>query len=307
MQLSVIIATRNRMHAMPGCLDSIAASLAAAGLRDAEIVVVDNGSADDTAAAVVLAWARDRGISLQAVAERKPGLSHARNRGVRHAQGRLLLFTDDDCRLEPGYIGQLLAYDAADAGLVLRGGRVVLGNGSDLPLTVTPATRKTWSKASPPRHENIGTFILGCNMTMRRALFDRVGPFDERFGGGSAPIQCGEDHEYIFRAYCKGVTIATVPDMTVFHFHGRQSVDDGYRLMRNYMTGSGAIYAKYLFRSPNLCRQLYWDCKIAAKEIVTGSNLFLPDIGFSARDKLACYARGAARYFFTRSLQSQRQ
>jgi glycosyltransferase involved in cell wall biosynthesis len=42
MKLSVIIATRNRAHAIAGCLDSVAASLANASLLDAEIVVVDN-------------------------------------------------------------------------------------------------------------------------------------------------------------------------------------------------------------------------------------------------------------------------
>ncbi len=35
---------------------------------------------------------------------------------------------------------------------------------------------------------------------------------------------------------------------------------------------------------------------MAAREIATGTNLCLPDLGFSTRDKLACYVRGAARY-----------
>jgi glycosyltransferase involved in cell wall biosynthesis len=48
MKLSVIVSTRNRAHAIVGCLDSIAASLAKAAPLDAEIVVVDNGSQDAT-------------------------------------------------------------------------------------------------------------------------------------------------------------------------------------------------------------------------------------------------------------------
>jgi len=56
MRLSVIVATRNRAHALAGCLDSIAASLANAAPLSAEIVVVNNGSKDATAD-VVNQWA----------------------------------------------------------------------------------------------------------------------------------------------------------------------------------------------------------------------------------------------------------
>ena len=48
MKLSIIIATRNRAHAIVGCLDSIPPAFAKAGPLDAEIVVVDNGSTDNT-------------------------------------------------------------------------------------------------------------------------------------------------------------------------------------------------------------------------------------------------------------------
>ena len=56
MKLSVIVATRNRAHAITCCLDSIAASLAHAASLDAEIVVVDNGSTDATSE-IVKRWA----------------------------------------------------------------------------------------------------------------------------------------------------------------------------------------------------------------------------------------------------------
>ncbi len=74
--------------------------------------------------------------------------------------------------------------------------------------------------------------------------------------------------------------------------------------MRCYMVASGALYAKYFLKSPNLCRQIYWDCGNAVREMVGGTNLFLPDIGFSNRDKVACYVRGAARYAFIGRHQS---
>jgi len=297
MKLSVIIATRNRGHAITFCLDSIAASVDRAGAISAEIVVVDNGSTDGTSA-VVAAWAGANPIPVQLLHEPKASLARARNHAVRHAKGDLLVFTDDDCRLDPGYVSQLLAYDAADTGLVLRGGLVTSGEPTDLPLTVTHPAFRRWQKyKNPPRYDNIGTFILGCNMAMRRSLAERIGLFDPDFGPGGR-IGSGEDHEYVFRAYCAGITIEVVPDMTVAHHHGRKAASEGNRLMRAYMVGSGAIYAKYFLKSPNLCRQIYWDCRNAVREFVGGTNLFLPDIGFSSRNKVACYVRGAARYAF---------
>ena len=298
MRLSVIVATKNRAYAIAGCLDSIAAAITHAAPVDAEIVVVDNGSTDDTGA-IIKAWASESAVPVQLLFEPKSGLSCAHNRALRTARGDLLAFTDDDCRLSEDYISQLLRYDAADTGLVLRGGRIELGDPTDLPLTInTSPTRQQWSRAAnSARHDNIGHSLAGCNMTMRRALVERVGSFDEGFGSG-ARIGSGGDTDYFIRAYLADVTLEYVPDMTVFHYHGRKTNDAGQKLLRNYMTGNGALYARYLFKDPNLCRPFYWDCKQALKEIITGKNTFLPDIGVSHRDKVVSSVRGAARYIF---------
>ncbi len=124
-------------------------------------------------------------------------------------------------------------------------------------------------------------------------------PFDEDFGPGSR-VGSGEDTDYIFRAYLAGATLEYVPDMAVSHYHGRKTSDDGRALFRRYLIGSGALNVKYLRKHPNLCRQTYWDLKHVVKEIVTGSNTFLPSIGFSHKDKLACIMRGAVMYSLLR-------
>jgi hypothetical protein len=75
--------------------------------------------------------------------------------------------------------------------------------------------------------------------------------------------------------------------MTVFHYHGRKQKPVGYKLMRSYSIGAGALYAKYFFRHPNLCRPVWWDVKAAIKEILSGSNTFFPVVGFSHKHKAA--------------------
>ena len=299
MKLAVIVCTRNRAYAILQCLQSIQDAIVNAAPVDAEIIVVDNGSTDETSA-VVQNWARTCLFPVQLLSEPNKGLSRARNRALRSTRADLLAFTDDDCRLSKDYIGQLLRHDAADTGLVLRGGRVELGEPTDLPITINTAdTLLRWSlKDNSARHDRLSGPISGCNMAMRRVLVERLGPFDERLGAG-ASIPSAEDADYNFRAYLAGATLEYVPDMVVFHHHGRKTVEAARKLLIDYEIGNGALYARYLFLHPNLCRPFYWNCKDALREIITGTNTFLPDIGVSEMDRVSANLRGALRYLLT--------
>jgi GT2 family glycosyltransferase len=229
--------------------------------------------------------------------EPRAGVAVARNRALRTAQGELLVFVDDDCRLSKEYVNDLLRHDAADTEPVLRGGRVELGDPTDLPMTIrtTPTRQRLNRRTNPATHDSIVGGIMGCNMMMRRALVERLGPFDERFGAGSSS-ESGEDSEYLFRAYLAGFTLEYVPDMTVFHYHGRKEKAVGYKLCRAYSISNGAIYAKYFFKQPSLCLPFYWDIKKSIKEIVSGRNLFSPLTGFSFKHKVAYVVLGAVRF-----------
>ena len=296
MKLSIIVCTRNRAHGVAVCLNSIAASLAYAGNPDAELVVVDNGSTDETAVQLKN-WAATGKMPLQILTEPRRGLSRARNYGIRNAKGDLLAFIDDDCRPTLTYVEELLRHDAADSEPVLRGGAVLLGDPSDLPLTVTRHTQpKRWHiRDDVTRRENPGNAILGCNIAMRRTVLDRIGLYDEKLGPGT-PLHAGEDPDMVFRAYLAGIPIAFETDMAVTHHHGRKSTAEGRQLFKNYCLGGGAVYAKYLFRHPDFCRQYYWDLKNSVREIRSGKNTFMPSVDFSHKDKILYSTAGAALY-----------
>lgn len=296
MKLSVIVATKDRAHSIAKCLHFIAAAFANASPIEAEIVVVDNGSSDDTSD-VVRSWALKSGLSVNLLFEPRVGKARALNLALRKAKGEILAFTDDDCRLDGEYVNDLMRHDAADNNLVVRGGRVELGDPSDLPFTInTKPTRMRWSLAeNSARVHGISGQIIGANTMTRRKLFDVIGPFDESLGPGSA-IGSGEDTDVLFRAYLAGATLEYVPDTTVFHYHGRKTNAEAIALWRQYMIGIGALYMKYLFKHPNFCVPLWWDAKAALKEIKDGTNSFIPSVGFSHRDKILWSARGAFKY-----------
>jgi len=295
MKVSIIVCTFNRAYAITRCLDSIAQSLAAASPIDAEIVVVDNASTDGTSAAVT-AWSDSCTFPVRLLNEPRKGLACARNCALRSAQGDILAFTDDDCRMDINYARDLLQHFEQDTTPVLRGGRVELGDPSDLPITIiTAQTLRRWNrKINSARYENLGNCLAGCNMTMSRGVVEKLGDFDWKFS--TKDIPAGEDADYVYRAYVAGITIEYVPDMVVFHHHGRKTPDEGNRLFRNYMIGIGALYAKHFFRDPNLCRQFYWDGKNAVKEVFTGRNHFWKEIGFFTKHKVAYNIMGAYKY-----------
>lgn len=102
--MSIVICTRNRCSVLDRCLSTVAG---VEGLDRAEVLVVDNGSTDETAA-VIERWMATV-PQLRCVYEPRPGLSHARNSGVHNATGDVLAFLDDDVLVDQGWLDGLVA------------------------------------------------------------------------------------------------------------------------------------------------------------------------------------------------------
>jgi glycosyltransferase involved in cell wall biosynthesis len=289
-ELSFIICTRNRAHAVRHSLDAVARAVHEAAGVTAELVVVNNGSTDGTAG-VLKAWAASAPLRVKVIEEPRPGLAVARNSGIAAAAGRLLVFTDDDCLLDLCYVADLLEHDAGDNGPKIRGGRVELGDPGDLPFSI----KREYSMCRLRDGIHPGGFILGCNMTMSRDVVERLGEFDERFGAGGR-FRSGEDTEYLYRAYLAGIPVEYVPNMVVFHFHGRKDLREIHKLHYGYSIGNGALYAKYMFRSWRLLRHFYWDVRNSAREVF-GGRTFMPEVGLTHRSKIAGNIQGIMQFW----------
>src|SRR5438105_795860 len=96
--LSVALCTRNRAALLQRALQGVLAQLG----DDAELLIVDNASSDDTPRIAQAAAAADPRV--RALVEKEPGLSVARNAALREACGRVVVFLDDDAVAGPGWL-----------------------------------------------------------------------------------------------------------------------------------------------------------------------------------------------------------
>jgi GT2 family glycosyltransferase len=239
--VSLIICTRNRAEQLRTCLSRM---LVLEAPCEWELIVVDNGSSDATAA-VVGEYAAGAPIPLRYLREPVAGLSRARNRGIAAARGDAILFTDDDCYPEADYLRAAVAV-LGNPRVDYFGGRILLHDPTDAPMTIKTSTEV---ELIPP-----GTFvgagvIHGANMGFLRQVITRIGGFNEGLGAGSQ-VNAGEDIEYIARASAAGFHGGYFPGPTVSHHHGRKSGELA-ALSWGYHLGRGAYYTSMILQTPS--------------------------------------------------------
>ena len=234
---SIIICSRNRAAQLENCLDSIREDemLATA----AELVLVDNGSMDETQQ-VMKAHADQARYPVLVRMEPDAGLSRARNVGLDAASGDLLLFTDDDCYLDPGYIPLAVErFESEDVDF--GGGQIILHDERDAYVGYNLFEhRKT---LEPGRFIPAGA-IQGSSMIFHRRVVEAIGFFDTMLGPGTS-FNC-DDIDYVARASFAGFTGGLFPELVVRHDHGRRTNRDYRDILRSYDHGRGAYYAKYI-------------------------------------------------------------
>lgn len=110
--MTIVVPVKNRPTLVVRCLDSIKAQT----WRPLRVIVVDNGSTDDTSLRV-RAWIdanADEGLQVDLVKESRPGPSAARNAGIREVDSRLMMHFDSDDTMRPGHIENIMRRFAED-------------------------------------------------------------------------------------------------------------------------------------------------------------------------------------------------
>jgi len=212
-----------------------------------ELLVVDNGSDDDTAE--VLA-SFDGKLPLRTVPEPAPGLSNARNRAVQEARGDYIIWTDDDILVEPGWLMHYCNAFRRWPQASLFGGPIEPLFEGDPPGWITrtldqigPVYGRQSLGDSPVRllPESIGKGPYGGNMAMTRtALLDH--PFDSSLGVRHGQYGIGEETEVMRKMLEAGLEGWWIPEPGVRHVIPPENQDEWY--VRRWMVGSGRYIAR---------------------------------------------------------------
>ncbi len=200
--VSVIVPAFNAAGTLDDCL---AALLAQSVARSSyEIIVVDDGSLDATAD--VAARYCDEGVQL--VRQPNQGAASARNMGVAHAGGDLLLFTDSDCVPQPDWIERMVAA-FADPETVGAKGTYLTGQRRLVARFVQIEYEDRYDRMrNQERIDFIDTYSAG----YRRDIF-------QQNGGFNVAVRFVEDQEFSFRLAEKGYKLVFVPEARVSHLH----------------------------------------------------------------------------------------
>ena len=239
--LSVVLCTRNRRDSLARCLDYLAVAAGNAP-EPWELLVVDNGSGDGTSR--LLEERQQEGIlPLRCLLEPMSGLARARNRGLASAEGKVIVFLDDDCLVDPTWLAALLAAYRGNQAVDAVGGRVDLHDTNDLPTSIRPFDEALAITDLPTAF----TRLIGCNFSARADALQRVGGFDQRLGAGT-PAGSAEDLDLFHRLLRAGCRMRYDPAVRLAHAHGRSRPEQILSLNRNYLLGRGAFYAKHALR-----------------------------------------------------------
>jgi glycosyltransferase involved in cell wall biosynthesis len=237
MDVSLIICTRDRCQQLARCLESVRRI---AFDRPWELIIVDNGSTDETAA-VVREFIKTADVRATYLFEPRLGKSKGLNTALETASGQILAFTDDDCYPAPDFLSQVWsAFDDPSVGYI--GGRIMLHDPADHPITInesmTPVT-------FPARSFVCAGCVQGANMAFRRRVLFDIGGFDPLFGPGALFI--AEEIDAVGRASAMGWKGEYRPEVVVRHHHGRKAADAA-ALWKSYAIGRGAYHMKLLLR-----------------------------------------------------------
>jgi glycosyltransferase involved in cell wall biosynthesis len=276
MLASVVIATLDRASLLAATVDSLAHAVVPAGW-EMEVVVVDNGSTDNTQE--ILAR-KDLPFPLRSVVEPTRGLAVARNSGVAASRGEMVLVTDDDVEVGRDWVGSLLSAFSTHGADLAYGPIEPLWEASP-PSWYSPLVAGYFGVLDHGKavlvNDSRRLQGFGANHAFSRAAFTRLGGYDVRFGLRGNRVGGGEDSDLFNRSYQQGLTVVYHPSAVVRHHipatwcskdhiyqRCRLGIEDYYDILRVQAGSAPRLFGipRYMFRL-NIEHAWRWLCAAA--------------------------------------------
>ena len=209
--ITIVVATHNRAAMLRKTLESLINQVTE-GKFSYEVLVIDDGSTDDTAGVVREVAGEARSLAVSYVYKSAGGEGDARNRGVAEARGEWIAFCDDDQWAEPRWLAELYAA-ARESGVDIVDGPVVLDLPESSARTLGPKSRRVLGEKflgpEPGPYTSKETMGAG-SVLIRKSLFTAVGGFDITF-------RQGVDTDFFYRAEQGGFSAWYCPRAIMHH------------------------------------------------------------------------------------------
>ena len=253
MQLSVIILNYKVRYFLELCVLSVQKALEG---MDAEIIVVDNDSSDDSCAMM-----KSRFPNVKLIENKENvGFPKGNNIGVAHAKGEYICILNPDTVVAEDTFRKVLDFAKAQIDLGIVGCKLIDGTGKFLPeskrgvptpwvaftklfglynlFPKTSAFNKYYAQHLSPIETGKVAILVGAFMVLKRELYNEIGGFDERY------FMYGEDVDLSYMALLKGKNNFYFHDTTVIQYKGESTVKDG-TYMKRFQRAMHFFYKKH--------------------------------------------------------------
>lgn len=238
----VVVCTYNRSQSLRRTLQSCCALSIPPGLKW-ELLVVDNNSIDATRR---VCEEFSRAIPLRYVFEPRQGKSHALNRAVQETTAPLLLFTDDDVEVQPGWLRCLYETAREHPEASFFGGRILPKWERTPPRWMEQHSKSMlcWITVHLDMGDTVqpvarNVLCFGANLALRRDVFEGGLRFREDIGPRPSEPVRGEEIQVLKHLLRNGCTGLYVPDAIVLHFTPRRRMTEAY--LREWCKGAGML------------------------------------------------------------------
>jgi len=284
-EVSVVIATYNQAH----WLGQAIADVRGQTFRDWELVVVDDGSTDETRAIVAR---HEEDARVRYLFQTNQERSAARNRGIAASSGRLVAFLDADDRWLPEKLARQVTALAVspEAALCYTAARFVDGSGAPLPVRKPP---RVVAGRIFPRLVRANLMILA-SVVARRDLLEAAGGFD-----ATLPVYGCEDWDLWLRLARRHPVVAVDEELTLYRQHAGNTTRE--QLLQSAFCVIDRLYADPevarlagISRTAVRARHLWYHAAgMAAEQRSAGARLALRALGESPWAVLSRPAAGA--------------
>jgi len=244
--ISIIVSTYNGESYINNCLTSLVNQTLSKDKY--EVIVVNNNSTDNTEEICKKHIAKYDNFKF--FNENEQGLSCARNRGIKEANGEYIAFIDDDAKADSKWCENILiAFITISPKPVVVGGKILPYYNVKPPSWFSDELEiRSWGNNQKFLKEKDG-FFSGSNMAFQKSILNQYDGFKPEYGINGDKFGVGEETDLIRRISIKHPHLFYSPDLIVYHLVKEKNMKISGRLKRAYSAG---LYRHSLFDGNNI-------------------------------------------------------